>query len=519
MTKRLVYSLLIMTAASTLITYAYLWDNASQKKEQEIDKNIAIAKLTAVHVRRDITERIRRNSSIALTETTLNSRTLKHHLVDSFEQLFVVDTEGRVMESSLDFKGPKAPVLPKDRFFRTALSGKTSVTDLVASPISGNNVVMILIPIKQGGKVVGVLANQLPTNYFSEYLTTVQIGKTGNLSLLDSQGYYIYGKGQQSERELIFAPCYIVERDKPLSVSERTSSRTGKKTVFTKVRLEQPNWYVVASQQSAELDTPPAFVALRIIITLILLASILFGLQKYKTSIEKHERLVKRQNSDKLALIGELAAGMAHEIRNPLTTIKGFTELLKERKSSSDSREILDIISTSVDHIDEIVTETLLLARPQKMHVTDIDLGKLIEQVYSFMINEALLQDINLDYTQTGQPVVVKGDVTHLKQLLINLIKNAFEATPPKGWVTISVERQQRTVRVLVKDSGVGIAEEDLKKIGTPFFTTKPDGTGLGLSVCLRIAHEHGGNLKFKSTPGQGTSAMLELPANSKSQL
>lgn len=508
--KQLLYVILLLFS-STVIIYFFIWDSASQRKEGEIQKNTVITKAAANTISHEIDERINRNTNITRYETYLDMNHIRHHLYDSKEEIFVTDISGKVLSESHKLGIRKTRVLPKDKYFLNALKGNTVVTDLIKSPFTGLYVIVIYTPVFKDSKVVGVLGNELSTAFFEEYIDSIQIGKTGWLTLLDSKGYLIYSKKKDTSKGLIFAPSFNYDKDKELSVVERISASTGEKTVYTKIKFQNPGWYIVAFQRSSELAAPATYILIRNIATMLLLATVIFILWRYKNSIKYHEMLIERQNADKLALIGELAAGMAHEIRNPLTTIKGFVDLLKEKKYSNNN-EILEIISSSVAHIEEIITEILLLAKPQKMNLTKINLSKLIEQVYSFMGNEALLLDIVFKYVKAKDNLFVKGDITHLKQLLVNLIKNSFEATPPKGTVIIWLEEIKNTIRVIVKDSGVGIKKDALKKIGTPFFTTKPDGIGLGLSVCLRIAHEHGGSLEFESKPGIGTTALFEIP-------
>lgn len=504
----------MIISSSAVITYFFIWDDASQRKNEEIQKNIVIAKIIATTIGHEVDERIKKNYKISLNETELDKQQLRQYLFASQEEMYVMDISGKVLAASHEPSLTKTWVLPKDRFFMEALKGKTVVSDLIKSQFTGNYVIVIYTPILKGSKVDSILANELPTTFFNQYLDSIQLGKTERLGLLDSHGYYIYSKGKDSNKNLIFAPCFNYDRDKVISVIERKSFSTGEKTIYTKIRIKNLEWYVVAFHKSSKLAAPAIVILIRKIVIMALLIIVLFILWRYTDSIDYQNRLIKQQNADKLALIGELAAGMAHEIRNPLTTIKGFADLLKVRKSNEARKEILELISCSVRHIEEIVTETLLLAKPQKMNLTEINIGSLIEQVYFSMCSEAIKMDIDLKVVEAKGEIFIKGDVTHIKQLLVNLIKNSLEATPAKGTVIISIEELKKTTKILIKDTGVGMNEDVLTKIGTPFFTTKPDGTGLGLSVCLRIANEHGGSLHFESKPGLGTTAVLELPSS-----
>lgn len=233
----------------------------------------------------------------------------------------------------------------------------------------------------------------------------------------------------------------------------------------------------------------------------------------YKTALENKKLLVRKQNSEKLALVGELAAGMAHEIRNPLTTVRGFCQILKHTPTGEKHRDIFDLVMQSVDHIDKIVKETLLLAKPQQMKLTKVSLQDILKDTYNFMINESLLREVTLELELSNQETFVIGDPVHLKQVLINIIKNSLEATPKHGTVKIRMEStSDHSTKIIVSDTGPGIKSEIMDKIGTPFFTTKDEGTGLGLSVCKRIIEEHRGTLKITSKEGFGTTIGIQIP-------
>lgn len=279
------------------------------------------------------------------------------------------------------------------------------------------------------------------------------------------------------------------------------------------VRMNRFGWYAVVVQPSADLSIPGLIILTKNFIILVLVLITIFVLWRYKASLEYRDLLVKQQRAEKLALVGELAAGMAHEIRNPLTTVKGFAQLLKSKDKYAEDRETLDLIDSSVDHIEGIVSETLLLAKPQKMGLSAVQLRNLVEETCKLMRNEAVLKEINLElYCEEGNFTIL-GDEGHLKQVMVNLVKNAIEATPKNGRINFSLElKDKSTALIAVKDNGAGIKPEDMDKIGTPFFTTKPSGTGLGLSVSKRIIEEHRGTFDIKSRLGKGTKIMIELP-------
>lgn len=216
----------------------------------------------------------------------------------------------------------------------------------------------------------------------------------------------------------------------------------------------------------------------------------------------------------KLSIVGQLAAGIAHEIRNPLTAVKGFLALLRDAPAKKRC-SYLDIVQAELGRIETIVNELLVLAKPHIHEVKPRDLAAELQDVLTLLEPQALLNGVRLtaDFKMApNEPLFVNAS-SQLKQVFLNTVKNALEATSESGDVTVELSREGDTAVVRVVDRGDGIPNEVLGRIGEPFFTTKDGGTGLGLAICWRILAEHGGALTFASTPGQGTVATIQLPA------
>jgi len=219
------------------------------------------------------------------------------------------------------------------------------------------------------------------------------------------------------------------------------------------------------------------------------------------------------QKSERLSAIGELAAGVAHEIRNPLTAIKGFLQLLQTSTIGTEQTYV-QIVLAELERINQIVTELLFLAKPAvaKFHVANIH--SLLNDVTVLLNTQALLKNIEIVTSyQTTRPFVW-CDEQQLKQVFLNVLKNAIEAMPRGGKVMVQtlVSENGETLLVSVADDGVGIPQERLAKLGEPFFTTKEKGTGLGLTVSYRIIEAHQGRLQIQSELNKGTTVTLELP-------
>lgn len=214
--------------------------------------------------------------------------------------------------------------------------------------------------------------------------------------------------------------------------------------------------------------------------------------------------------SEKLSTLGLLAAGIAHEIRNPLTALKGFLKLMSSHPVKQDH---LSIMESELNRIEAIVNELLFLSKPKNHSISFFDMRELVEEVISFLEPHALLNKATLLFSPKPRAARINGDRNQLKQVFINLIKNAIEATHPGKTIRIDGVVKNGEIRMSVKDEGDGIAPEILEKLGQPFISTKEKGTGLGLMVCYNIIGNHGGRIDVRSNFGRGTIVTVCLPA------
>ncbi|MBW3112859.1 PAS domain S-box protein [Bacillus sp. MCCB 382] len=237
----------------------------------------------------------------------------------------------------------------------------------------------------------------------------------------------------------------------------------------------------------------------------------IFAIARDITHIKENEEMVVA--SEKLSVIGQLAAAVAHEIRNPLTSLKGFIQLMQSTKSINDSH--LDIMLSEVDRIDLISGEMLILGKQQEIHFRQEGLDEILRQVLILMEAQAHLDNVSITYENLeGKPLCVLGESNQLKQVFINIIKNAVESIPAgrNGRVSITLAPHGTDARVIVKDNGVGMEPERIEHLGEPFYSTKEKGTGLGLAVCQKIIERHKGHIHFKSEIQKGTAVEITLP-------
>ncbi|MDF2658734.1 MAG: two-component sensor histidine kinase [Paenibacillus sp.] len=234
----------------------------------------------------------------------------------------------------------------------------------------------------------------------------------------------------------------------------------------------------------------------------------IYGVAKDVTDRKKSEELLR--NSDRLAVMGQLAAGLAHEIRNPLTALKGFIQLLQS--SPKENKSYYPIMLTELDRINLILNEFLLLSKPRPTLFGDTDIRVVIRHVVTLLDTQAILSKVRIVIVEKEDLPVIRCDENQMKQVFVNVLKNAIEAMPDGGEVTVTTLLSEQDVVVRVQDEGDGISDELISRIGQPFFTTKDKGTGLGLMVCNNIMENHGGRLTIRSVPGKGTTVEVELP-------
>lgn len=225
---------------------------------------------------------------------------------------------------------------------------------------------------------------------------------------------------------------------------------------------------------------------------------------------------------ERLAYIGTFAANLAHEIKNPLSGIRGAAQLLSRKVHDEKLNDYMNVIMNEADRLNKILNEMLDFARPANLVKKNINIHKVLDSV-------VLLLQENLPpaaFYKGYDPSIpgVAGDESQLTQVFLNLVKNAKEAVGKDGSIRIITRmltefhlveegsKGGKMAAVEIKDNGCGIKPEDLEKIFTPFFTTKPKGSGLGMAISLKIIKEHGGHLRIDSTPGKGTSVSVYLP-------
>ncbi|MDQ1350529.1 MAG: hypothetical protein QG657_831 [Acidobacteriota bacterium] len=227
-----------------------------------------------------------------------------------------------------------------------------------------------------------------------------------------------------------------------------------------------------------------------------------------KTELKKLQ--LKSQQEDRLRVMGELAAGMAHEIRNPLGSIELMVTLMQEDlKNDQHSSELLSRIRSSVDNMNHIVTNILLYTKDLHLERTQFPVEKLLTDAESIALNTITKKQVTVE--KHISPTLLTADYELLKQSIANILINASQAAPVQGHISIETQNKKDRLLIKITDNGPGIPEEIKEKIFKPFFTTKTTGTGLGLAMVKRVIEAHAGSIFFQSGP-KGTLFIIEIP-------
>ncbi len=234
-----------------------------------------------------------------------------------------------------------------------------------------------------------------------------------------------------------------------------------------------------------------------------------------------NEENKKLRQNEKLIVLGQMAAGVVHEIKNPLTAIKGFSQLIKYKTQEEKVLEYARFIDKETDNINKFVTDFLLFAKPAPPNLQEMTLNNVIEAMKTLIDTNAYIRGIKLDFEFTAIKKLIIVDENQLRQVILNIAKNAMEVVTglrhPKISISTNYHVQTEEMSVTIFNNGRPMTAEEKKMVGIPFFTTKAKGTGLGLSICFQIIKEHGGRIEIESEEDKGTSFVIYFPCKESS--
>jgi two-component system NtrC family sensor kinase len=401
---------------------------------------------------------------------------------------------------------------------------------------------------KEESEKMWVIRATIDTFVFNELVEKVRIGKTGEAYIVNAHG--IFQTDRRSGGKLLDKDPDGIPESQP-QPGVRTFIRKdarGDEYLFATTWLQEKEWMLVVRQETAD-----AFKSLRSATYLIILIMILGGVAITVLALYYSGRIVRRMQridtekqdlgqqlvrATRLAELGQMAAGFAHEINNPLQIMKSDHALIKvifssmkksgELKESKDVRDLettVDQLNRQIERCAKITQAILKFGRQSEPVAKDVDLAAFMPEMTSMVAKKASVQGIRLKEEIAEGTPVIRVDPSQLQQVLLNLFNNAIDAITERhgsqgGELSIQAGPDgDEKVKIAVTDNGTGISPENIKKVFTPFFTTKPQGkgTGLGLSVCYGIVDSMGGTMEVESEKGVGTTFVVSLPAISAS--
>jgi two-component system sporulation sensor kinase B len=259
-------------------------------------------------------------------------------------------------------------------------------------------------------------------------------------------------------------------------------------------------------------------IAFFLLFTIIKILALHFTIYVLEGFVEKRELRIELQRVDRLNTVGGLAASIAHEIRNPLTVAKGFMQLIQkngDKLSKENLREYLEMAITETNRAEKVIADFLSFANPSVEKQSLINVSDLVSLSCNIMYSYATLNNISINKTLESGCYLIT-DENKLTQVFVNIIKNSIEAMPEGGVIDVRVFKDRKNVFIEIEDYGIGMTKEEIFKLGTPFYSLKTSGTGLGLMISYKYVQILGGKIKVESEKGKGTKFILIFPIYDK---
>ncbi|WP_161949610.1 EAL domain-containing protein [Bacillus dakarensis] len=415
---------------------------------------------------------------------------------------------GKELEEFLPYEN----AIEKAASYMSAWKGEEFVT--YEDELNGINYLATLRPIKKGGKVIEVIGSCVDITARKKAEKALQESESKYrliaenmmdiIMLLDRNGMILYAS--PSLGASLGFPLKSYEREKPFDLIHPQDRQN------VLLRFEQVVNTMSSSQmESRFLCADGSWILVEGVATPVVgengeVEHLIVVGRDITEKRKAEEQLLK---AEKLSVVGELAAGVAHEIRNPLTTIKGFIQLFGQ---GIIKKEYFELLYKEFIQIEEILKEFIGLAKPVEAKINKVNLKTILQDVEKLLESEANLNNVQISQSNIRNLPQVMGDINQIKQVFINIIKNSIEAIPNRGFVKIQGSIEEEYVLIKIIDNGVGLSEERIKRLGEPFYSNKEKGTGLGLMLCYRILQQHNGTITVKSKENKGTTVEVRLP-------
>lgn len=517
--RSLIFLYLIVFIPMLTLGYFLFYDNYTYRLQEEIKRNEQMSMVLAQNMDSYLAQVKLTLMDVSILDPVTNNK--KDQIKEIFRNLiltdrnislyWVTDINGRVIAKFPD----NFPDKTNKTFTKQTLQQQFFISEPRVGDITKMRIITLSTLVHdRNGKVIGVVGASIPLDRLQNRLN-LTVGNSGFPILVTKSGKFLVHPHLQQISQKIKPddPIFKTIQKGDSGTLDIIAPYDGKRKFFSYTPLKQANWVVIVVQPLSAFQVETATLFTRNTMVIILVFTILILAAYYLLLFRKREEESRILQAEKLAVVGELAAGMAHEIRNPLTSIKGFIQMAANRKDYSLAPEYLDIILSEITRIETIVNETMVLAKPTPVQFKSIDLRRTLEDVCTLMEPQALLHKVKVSLSSEQNLPLIEAEPNQIKQIFINLIRNAIEAMSAAGGeVFLQLEQVGKNMQITVEDNGCGIPPEILDKLGSPFLTTKDNGTGLGLLVTYRIVQNHHGEITATSTPGRGTVFTIRFP-------
>lgn len=282
------------------------------------------------------------------------------------------------------------------------------------------------------------------------------------------------------------------------------------KILFSSIMFWANTLVVMLSLFRANQGHQIKFMLLFYSITWVCLLMVIFVMENINKQIQMQEKL---QRDERLNVISQLAASVAHEVRNPMTSVKGFLQLIhRDDNLHADQKNYIRIALNELDHAQTIINDYLSLAKPNTEELSKVNISEEVYKTSELMKSYSNIQNVTI-HTNIQESLYIRGNKGEIKQALVNIIKNGIEAMSTGGTLTINTFEKEEIVYIEVIDTGNGMTKDQLSRLGTPFYTTKERGTGIGLTLSYQIIHAVKGKITVVSELGKGTTFSIKFPA------
>ncbi|WP_100330729.1 PAS domain-containing sensor histidine kinase [Bacillus xiapuensis] len=491
--ERYIYIFIVILPAIIAI-FGFYQILSERAKEERVKKLEWVANMHRNQMDQFINETVVSLDILAVsTESELNNLTKVRTILQKMASkdpryggIYMLDFEGNLLVGTNDLL-KQYNLRDKPYIKEVLLTKNTAVSEEAETLVNNQPVIAIATPVMKNQQVKAILVSHIRLDYMKNIMR-----------LLTPEHSIAFENAKQ-------IPIFSINQTKELSEDGN----------YLRYPLAQLPWsLVIASEPSEEENVVPITLLFAVIV--IILLHICFLLVKY-LMLKRQTKLERmQQEAQKLELIGTLAASTAHEIRNPLTGIKGLVQLLNEKYNDSTDELYFSVINKEIARINQIVSEFLILGKPTAQKVQTVDIREIIVDLNPLIYSEANQYSVHYQVVLPEQETWVNVNFDQMKQVILNLTKNAFEAMNEGGDLRLTVIKEGNSCHLSITDTGPGIEKEHLHQLFKPFFTSKDNGTGLGLVVCKRIVESFGGTIEIISEFGFGTTVSVTLPLQNR---